>query len=1026
MNPRSLRVSAKVPSFLALAGLCVAGGCYHGPDDLLDDAADAADAGERPGDPPIGNGLVLRVLDVDDRPIPGATVTLGCACPGGDDSACESRETAADGRTAGIPITTDRPMIACVEADRFAPVSAVLPLRAAAGLEHTVRLLPLVELTPELTADGYLVEHEGVRVLIPKDGVVDAARSAVGPDFTVTLAAIDPADRRRGLAASPGPLRADDGGPALLESFGMVDVTLRRGAERLQLAEGSRATLELPISPDHPSWSDIPTGASIPAWSYDLTAARWRREGDGTVVDRDGARVWVAQVGHFSWWNADIADTEKDCLLVHVKHQNQDADTVLVNIPVTAEGISYAGFFTGFTDMTGTACLEIPEGADVKIYVGTYDNKLFNSGEQVLLGGDGVNQGDQGDSQGCGGGGCLELPDPIEISGALCDPDDLFQQYSGPPGTLGVGICTAATYECQDGVWKYQMGVDQPPEAEIPDNLVDENCDGLVEEAVCTAEEDYPDTTCNLLDYGYRKLGECTGHHMHCNANNKYICVDPQNLPAVQPDVEDPNNLIDEDCDGWPTSGAAGMDYLLLGGPAAQSVTDAVRHGARFTFVGTNADLNNKLRIVAGHDDGPITTADVPGDGDLFIGQFDPNGSVVHKIDTMLTTPVTRPIVVAANASHIFVAGVCFDTTTLPGGAALECPSFEENALGLYGLWIARYDLDLQGPPLTAMFVQSSEVNALEDLTLAASTDTVTLGGTFRETLVLADALTTSGTGDADGFLMQLSAADLTPMNQQQAASLPAYAGSSQRITRVISTPAGFYVLGEARPSVRFDGAESESAGIFVARLDDAGLVDHVEVIRSATGNCSPEAIVRQDNTLLVGISDCGDIMPSSGTALDADDELDHGFVVRVHVELDASTPWTWEQADILTLPPRAEPRSLATTNDGVIVAGDFREVLESASYPTWPLEMDGASARGMFVGQYDFATGADPWTLPISADPSKPGARARHVSFVGGELTIVGTYPEQLHLDQKDPLLVPQSTETDSFILTVPEPTLN
>jgi hypothetical protein len=100
----------------------------------------------------------------------------------------------------------------------------------------------------------------------------------------------------------PGTLLAKDlqGDYKGLESYGMINVELRgSNNEKLQLASGHKAKLELPIATNQ-----LDTAPSrIPLWHFDEVIGIWKEDGFSTKV----GNVYKGEVSHFSWWNNDDA-----------------------------------------------------------------------------------------------------------------------------------------------------------------------------------------------------------------------------------------------------------------------------------------------------------------------------------------------------------------------------------------------------------------------------------------------------------------------------------------------------------------------------------------------------------------------------------------------------------------------------------------------------------------------------------------------------------------------------------------------
>jgi len=118
---------------------------------------------------------------------------------------------------------------------------------------------------------------------------------------------------------------------------------------------------------------------------------------------------------------------------------------------------------------------------------------------------------DEGLTNACGQCG----PVPLEICGdgldnncngvidEGCDCDDRTNQpcYSGPPQTLGRGICVGGRFDCIDGEWTACFG-EVLPEPEICDGI-DNNCNGFIDEGVrnaCGGCGPVPQEICDGID----------------------------------------------------------------------------------------------------------------------------------------------------------------------------------------------------------------------------------------------------------------------------------------------------------------------------------------------------------------------------------------------------------------------------------------------------------------------------------------------------------------------------------------------
>lgn len=142
-------------------------------------------------------------------------------------------------------------------------------------------------------------------------------------------------------------------------------------------------------------------------------------------------------------------------------------------------------------------------------------------------------------------------------AGCLCAPGESQSCYSGPSGTLGVGICMAGEQVCdEDGQgWGPCTGETLPASEDCAQEF-DEDCDGSVNEgsAGCVCE---PGTiaACYSGPAGTLGVGLCSGGEQTCDGNG--LGFGPCS-GEVLPATETCNTSGDDDCDGATNEEGAG------------------------------------------------------------------------------------------------------------------------------------------------------------------------------------------------------------------------------------------------------------------------------------------------------------------------------------------------------------------------------------------------------------------------------------------------------------------------------------
>lgn len=163
-----------------------------------------------------------------------------------------------------------------------------------------------------------IVTDEGVAVTIQNDTLVLPSGEPASGQATVACTLINPRNRGE-IEAAPGNFTAVDprapnpSDPALLRSYGMLEVVVTQDGEPLAFKDGAAATVTVPFSKALPN--DNPQEQGAPLWYFDQKQARWVQQGDARVVDDgDGARfeATVTSVDDYDDDYDDNTDTYPD------------------------------------------------------------------------------------------------------------------------------------------------------------------------------------------------------------------------------------------------------------------------------------------------------------------------------------------------------------------------------------------------------------------------------------------------------------------------------------------------------------------------------------------------------------------------------------------------------------------------------------------------------------------------------------------------------------------------------------------
>lgn len=758
-------MSSRPRTLSLLSAALVLASCYNGTDESLEPPISPS---PQPGSPdaeeaimPRGTSLFIEVVDPDGAPIGRARVTLSLPVTPPEGATpvrapSDRRVTRPQGARSAdrVEFRTDPAgrvlleeleryvgdrVVATVEARGYAPASVVLEgVTPDAHMGARVVLLPVAASTAFDSRSGVLLVHEGLRVEIPADGLVDADGA---PFDGIAELSVVPFDSTNQALQHPGPLTAtrEDGSATFLRSLGMAEVHLTHEGEPLQLRPGAQARLELPLpaalqaDPDASRRPQV--GQEIAAWWFDHVEGKWKEEGAGTVIeatDRPGELAWVTDVAHFTWWNVDEPWWNHSCLLVTVFMDGMPVQGVTVQV----KGL-WGQSQPQVTDANGEVCTAMAIGEVGTVYIGG-DNMWLVPPFEVM---------GKPEAAACDGNGnaCQAVPVDLNPNDLECELGQYYEcAYTGPNGTDGVGECHGGKIWCgPDHKWEADCTGQQLPEPEDPQTDADENCNGDGHDGMIECPEEGLVVACYDGPGGTMDVGDCQQGTKKCILDNGSLIWGPC-IGEITPDAEQCATAADESCDGNPGCGLT--TWTRNGGDEQVQSIHAVA-------IGSNDDI-----FVLGRGAGTMKWQgqDVPsvdlGDTEqTFLARIMPDGQLDSIV--ALGPDVRGELELAVRGDdQVFVAATLAGANGGPGlFMGLDaCPQ----ALGLDadGLVFA-----FTGTTCAQMRVLGGSSGPAIPSAVAVAGDRVYVAGAFGGTL---GSLQTADNTD-DAFVLGLAAADL-------------------------------------------------------------------------------------------------------------------------------------------------------------------------------------------------------------------------------------------------------------------------
>jgi hypothetical protein len=269
-----------------------------------------------------------------------------------------------------------------------------LPQTVPATLHRT--LLPIGASATIPPEEGGRLESAGFSVTFPP-GSIDAQEPV-----EAALTPLDPAGPA--LGAFPGDFQALDSflAPALIETFGGLELTLSQGGQPVSLL--SPATIEIPLPPNTP----FDDGDRIGVWLFDRETGLWKYWFDfGAVVvaQPGGELVATDEIPQPGWWS--LADSQRgmSCLCGDV---TDDEGQPLAGALVTATGVGYFGVGSATSGADGAYCVNGRLGSQVVLRASVIRDGVRRDSAPVPA--ETPLSAGSAESGGCGTGPALTVP----------------------------------------------------------------------------------------------------------------------------------------------------------------------------------------------------------------------------------------------------------------------------------------------------------------------------------------------------------------------------------------------------------------------------------------------------------------------------------------------------------------------------------------------------------------------------------------------------------------------------------------
>lgn len=248
--------------------------------------------------------MSMLIAGIDEKPIAGVTASVvnGTASSVSDANGLVTLSVATE---ASVLIK----LVKSGFADQFVPINFPKGTGADAYFQTHMLVRENALTLPDVAQGGTINGKDGAKITLSSNSLLDANGNAVTGAIQVSMTPVNVTTNA--INGFPGRFNgvSTDTVSTAIVSYDSVEFTLIQNGQRLQLAPGKTATMEIPSYPNVSlNGSTLSAGASVPLWSLDENSGLWIQEGTGMVVASTNSPTGYAlqaTVGHFSWWNMD-------------------------------------------------------------------------------------------------------------------------------------------------------------------------------------------------------------------------------------------------------------------------------------------------------------------------------------------------------------------------------------------------------------------------------------------------------------------------------------------------------------------------------------------------------------------------------------------------------------------------------------------------------------------------------------------------------------------------------------------------